>query len=95
VEDWAEIRTPHRVEGLAVRAIARILGASRNTVRAAIVSDAPPSPVEATSVAAAQSLGCQLWRPSFDHLSLSCHRYLASPGGRRGIGWHHQVRLQS
>jgi transposase len=42
VEDWAEIRRLHRAEGLPIKAIARVLGISRNTVRAALASDAPP-----------------------------------------------------
>jgi len=42
VEDWAEIRRLHRAEGLPVKAIARVLGISRNTVRSAVASDAPP-----------------------------------------------------
>jgi transposase len=42
VEDWAEIRRLHRAEGLPIKLIARTLGISRNTVRAAIASDAPP-----------------------------------------------------
>lgn len=42
VEDWAEIRRLHRAEGVPVKAIARLLGISRNTVRAAIASDGPP-----------------------------------------------------
>ncbi len=42
VEQWAEIRRLHRAEGLGVKTIARTLGVSRNTVRAAIASDAPP-----------------------------------------------------
>jgi transposase len=42
VEDWAEIRRWHRAEGLPIKAIVRLLGVSRNTVRAAIASDAPP-----------------------------------------------------
>jgi transposase len=42
VEDWAEIRRLHRAEEMPVKAIARLLGISRNTVRAAIASDAPP-----------------------------------------------------
>lgn len=42
VEDWAEIRRLRRAEGLPIKAIARVLGVSRNTVRAAIASDAPP-----------------------------------------------------
>ena len=42
VEDWAEIRRLHRAEGLGIKTIARTLGISRNTVRAAIASDVPP-----------------------------------------------------
>ncbi len=42
VEDWAEIRRLHRAEGMAIKAIARRLGVSRNTVRSAIGSDGPP-----------------------------------------------------
>ncbi|MGH3881398.1 MAG: IS21 family transposase [Actinophytocola sp.] len=42
VEDWAEIRRLYRSEGLPIKAIARMLGVSRNTVRAAIASDALP-----------------------------------------------------
>jgi transposase len=42
VEDWAEIRRLHRAEELPVRQIARMLGISRNTVKAALRSDAPP-----------------------------------------------------
>ncbi len=42
VEDWAEIRRLHRAEGLPIKAIARNLGISRNTVRAALASDGPP-----------------------------------------------------
>ncbi len=42
MEDWAEIRRLHRAEGLPIKAIARMLGVSRNTVRAAIASDTAP-----------------------------------------------------
>ena len=42
VEDWAEIRRLHRAEGLPVKAIARLLGISRNTVRRAVAGDGPP-----------------------------------------------------
>lgn len=42
VEDWAEIRRLHRAEQMPVRAIARKLGISRNTVRRAIADDVPP-----------------------------------------------------
>jgi transposase len=42
VEDWAGIRRLHRAEGLPVRQVARVLGISGNTVRAALRSDGPP-----------------------------------------------------
>jgi transposase len=42
VEDWAEIRRLRRAEKLPVAQIARVLGVSRNTVYAALESDAPP-----------------------------------------------------
>lgn len=42
VEDWAEIRRLHRVEGMAIKAIARKMSVSRNAVRRALARDAPP-----------------------------------------------------
>jgi transposase len=42
VEDWAEIRRLRRAEQVSISEIARVLGISRNTVRAALASDAPP-----------------------------------------------------
>jgi transposase len=42
VEDGAEIRRLHRSEGLAIKAIARVLGISWNTVRAALAWEVPP-----------------------------------------------------
>ena len=42
MEDWAEIRRLRRSEDMPIKAIARVLGISRNTVRAALASDAPP-----------------------------------------------------
>ena len=42
MEDWAEVRRLYRAEGLPIKTIARTLGISRNTVRAAIASVGPP-----------------------------------------------------
>jgi transposase len=42
VEDWAEIRRLRRAEGLSIKMITRVMKVSRNTVRAALASDAPP-----------------------------------------------------
>ena len=42
VEDWAEIRRLRRAEQMPIAQIARVLGVSRNTVKAALASDGPP-----------------------------------------------------
>ncbi|MCA1702989.1 MAG: IS21 family transposase [Actinobacteria bacterium] len=42
VEDWAEIRRLHRAEGMPIKVIARAVGCSKNTVKAALCSDSPP-----------------------------------------------------
>ena len=42
VEDWAEIRRLRRAEGLSIKMITRVMGVSRNTVRAALTSVAAP-----------------------------------------------------
>lgn len=42
VEDWAEIRRLRRSERLSISEIARVLGVSRNTVKAALAADGPP-----------------------------------------------------
>jgi transposase len=42
VEDWAEIRRLRRAEMMSISEIARVLGVSRNTVKAALRSDVPP-----------------------------------------------------
>ena len=42
MEDWAEIRRLYRAEGLPKKVIARVLGVSVNTVKAALACDVPP-----------------------------------------------------
>ena len=42
VEDWAEIRRLYRAEGLPKKVIARVLGISVNTVKAALACNVPP-----------------------------------------------------
>jgi transposase len=42
VEDWAEIRRLRRAEGMPIKAIARVMGCSRNTVKSVLGSDGPP-----------------------------------------------------
>ena len=43
VERWAELRREHFVRGVGVRELARRYGISRNTVRVALRSEAPPA----------------------------------------------------
>ena len=50
VEDWAEVRRLRRSERLPISEIARVLGISRNTVKAALASDGPPRRAPAGSV---------------------------------------------
>lgn len=42
-EDWAEIRRLHKSEQMSIKGIVRHTGLARNTVRAALASDAPPA----------------------------------------------------
>ena len=49
VEDWAEVRRLRRAEEMSISAIARVLGISRNTVKAALASDEPPKYVRKPS----------------------------------------------
>jgi transposase len=43
VENWAEVRRLHRSEGMPIKVIARVMGISKNTVKAALASDGPPA----------------------------------------------------
>jgi transposase len=43
VEDWAEIRRLHRAEQMPIKAIARVMGISKNTVKKALTSVGPPA----------------------------------------------------
>ena len=42
VENWAEIRRLHRSDRMPIKVIARVMGISKNTVKAALRSDGPP-----------------------------------------------------
>ena len=49
LEDWAEIRRLRRAERMPIKAIARALGISKNTVKAALARDARPRYVRAAT----------------------------------------------
>jgi transposase len=42
VEDWAEIRRLYRAERMPIKAVARVMGCSKNTVKRALADDGPP-----------------------------------------------------
>jgi transposase len=87
VEDWAEIRGLHRAEGMPVKAIARVMKVSRNTVRAAIASDRPPKyerPAKGSIVDAAE--------PRIREL-LQAYPAMPATVIAERIGWERSVRV--
>jgi transposase len=42
VEDWAEIRRLYRAEQMPIKAVARVMGCSKNTVKRVLAADGPP-----------------------------------------------------
>jgi transposase len=89
VEDWAEIRRLHRAEGMPVKAIARVMKVSRNTVRAAVASDRPPKyerRPKGSVVDAAE--------PRIRELLAAYPQMPATVIAER-IGWEHSIRVLS
>lgn len=89
VEDWAEIRRLHRSEGIPIKAIARVMGVSRNTVRAALASDRPPRyerPAAGSIVDAVE--------PQIRELLKAYPRMPATVIAER-IGWTRSIRVLS
>jgi transposase len=81
VENWAEIRRLHRAEGCSIREIARRVGVSRNTVRAALRSGVPPSYRRPPRPSAADA-----FEPAIRELLSEHPRMPATVIGER-IGW--------
>jgi transposase len=87
VEDWAEIRRLHRVEGMAIKAIARRLSVSRNAVRRALARDVPPKyerPARGSLVDAVE--------PQVRALLAACPSMPATVIAQR-IGWEHSLTV--
>jgi transposase len=87
VEDWAEIRRLHRAEKMPIKVIARVMGVSRNTVRAAIASDRPPKyerPAKGSVTDAAE--------PRIREL-LKAYPTMPATVIAERIGWQHSVRV--
>jgi transposase len=87
VEDWAEIRRLHRSEGMPIKAIARVLGMSKNTVRSALRSEVPP--------AYSRSPRGSLVDPVEPRIRELLQAYPSMPTTviAERIGWTHSVRL--
>jgi len=83
MEDWAEIRRLCRSEGMGIKAIARQVGVSRNTVRAALAADVPPRYVRASPGSRVDA-----FEPQIRALLSTTPTMAASVIGER-IGWEH------
>lgn len=89
VEDWAEIRRLRRAEQLPISEIARVLGISRNTVKAALASDGPPSYQRAPAGSVVDEV-----EPRIRELLAAYPRMPATVIAER-IGWSYSIRTLS
>jgi transposase len=89
VEDWAEIRRLRRSEQLPIAEIARVLGISRNTVKAALTSDGPPKYQRAPAGSVADEV-----EPRIRELLAAYPRMPATVIAER-IGWSYSIRTLS
>lgn len=89
VEDWAEIRRLHRSERLPIKAIARVMGISRNTVRSALAADGPPKYQRAKAGSIVDP-----FEPRIRELLAQFPTMPATVIAER-IGWEHSIRVLS
>ena len=89
VEDWAEIRRLHRAEQMSISEVARVAGCSRNTVRAALASDAPPKYERKPAGSIVDAV-----EPRIRELLRAYPRMPATVIAER-IGWAHSIRVLS
>jgi transposase len=89
VENWAEIRRLHRAEGLPIKAIARVMGVSKNTVKAALESDQPPKYERRPKGSIVDEV-----EPRIRELLQAYPRMPATVIGER-IGWTRSIRVLS
>jgi transposase len=87
VEDWAEIRRLHRAERMPIKVIARTMGCSKNTVKAAIRSDGPPK-YERTP----RGSWVDEVEPRIRELLQACPTMPATVVAER-IGWEYSIRI--
>ena len=89
VEDWAEIRRLYRSEKMPIKAIARVVGCSRNTVKAAVASDGPPRYARAGAGSIVDEV-----EPRIRELLAACPTMPATVIAER-IGWRRSIRVLS
>jgi transposase len=89
VEDWAEIRRLRRAEGMPIAEIARVMGISRNTVKAALASDNPPKYARAPQGSVADA-----FEPRIRELLAAFPSMPATVIAER-VGWPYSVRTLS
>jgi len=87
VEDWAEIRRLQRAERMPIKAIARVMGCSKNTVRAAIRAQGPPSYERAVRGSLVDAV-----EPRIRELLQATPTMPATVVAER-IGWEHSIRI--
>jgi transposase len=87
VEDWAEIRRLHRAERTPIKVIARAMGCSKNTVKAAIRSDGPPKYQRAPRGSLVDEV-----EPRIRELLRACPTMPATVVAER-IGWTSSIRI--
>jgi transposase len=89
VEDWAEIRRLRRAEGMPIAQVARMLGVSRNTVKAALASGGPPKYERRAAGSVADA-----FEPRIRELLKTYPTMPATVIAER-IGWPHSIRTLS
>jgi transposase len=89
VEDWAEIRRLRRAGQMPILQIARVLGISRNTVKAALASDGPPRYQRPPKGSVADG-----FEPRVREL-LAAYPQMRSTVIAQRIGWPYSVRTLS
>jgi len=89
VEDWAEIRRLHRAERVPIKEIARVLGISKNTVRAAVRAGVAPTYERPAGGSLTDS-----FEPRIRELLQAVPRMPATVIAER-IDWPHSIRTLS
>jgi transposase len=89
VEDWAEIRRLRKSEGVSISEIARLIGCSRNTVKAALASEGPPRYERAPAGSLVDA-----FEPRIRELLSAFPRMPATVIAER-VGWPYSIRTLS